>query len=115
MEMIKVPGPAGTYEVPLHSAALHTRFFQGAGLAAALTVLRMFFAVSTKFTVGQMLFGLVGVSLGGGIGGIVYYATDRLRVRGGVRRTLANVTSLLAYCFATIGLLLFLGPILHVW
>ena len=114
MEMIKVAGPAGTYEVPLHGAPLHTRFLQGAGLAAGLTVLRMF-AVSTKFTVGQLLFGLVGISLGGGIGGTVYYATDRLRVRGGMRRTLANVTSLLAYCFATIGIILLLGPVLHVW
>jgi hypothetical protein len=45
---------------------------------------------------------LVVVGIGGGAGGAIYYATDRWRVRGGGFQTLANVLSLLAYCFVTL-------------
>jgi hypothetical protein len=93
---------------------MFTRFLQGAGLAGGLTALRLLPAVGKGFTAGQVFVGLVAVSLGGGLGGLVYYATNPLRVRGGARRTFANVVSLLAYCFATIGLLLLLGPALGI-
>jgi len=115
MQNIRITGPAGTYEVPVHRAPLHTRFLQGGGLAGGLTALRMVPAIGKSFTLGQLLFALAAVSLGGGLGGIVYYTTDPLRVRGGIRRTFANVVSLLAYCFATLGLIVLLGPVLHLW
>jgi len=47
-----------------------------------------------------VLFGAV--ASGGAAGGAVYYATDDLRAAGGWRKTLANVASLLVYCFATL-------------
>src|SRR5438067_3966518 len=34
-----------------------------------------------------------------------YYATDKWRVIGGWRKTVANVLSLLAYCFGTIAVI----------
>jgi len=91
-----------------------TRFVQGAGLAGGLTALRLLPAVGKTFTLVQVFVALAAVSLGGGLGGLVYYATDSLRVRGGMRRTFANVVSLLAYCFATIGLILLLGPVVGI-
>ena len=111
METVRVSGPAGTYEVPIHRAPLLTRFLQGAGLAGGLTALRLVPAIGKSLSLGQVVVGLVAVSLGGGVGGVVYYATDPLRVRGGMRRTFANVLSLLVYCLATVGLLLLLGSI----
>jgi hypothetical protein len=93
---------------------MSTRFYQGAGLAGGLTALRLIPAIGSSLTLGQVLFALAAVSLGGGLGGLVYYATDSLRVLGGMRRTFANVVSLLAYSFATLGLLLLLGPALGI-
>ena len=104
MSTVRVPGPAGTYEVPIHAAPVHTRMLQGAGLAALLTVFRLFaYRVSAKdFSLGQFVLLFGAVSIGGAIGGVAYYGTDRWRVVGGWRKTCANVLSLLAYCFATI-------------
>ena len=116
MQMVKVVGPAGAYDVPLHAAPLSTRFLQGAGLAVALTLLRVLPALSAgRLTPGLSIIAVVGVSLGGGVGGLVYYATDGWRVRGGMRRTFANVGSLLAYCFATLGALAVLATLFHLW
>ena len=105
MDTIRIPGPAGTYEVPIHGAPLHTRMLQGAGLVALLTALRVVAYRSTKdLSLGQLALLFGAASAGGAIGGMAYYATDRWRVLGGWRRTTANVLSLLAYCFATIGI-----------
>jgi hypothetical protein len=109
MQTVKVPGPAGPYEVPLHRASLQTRFLQGAALVGGLTALRLVPQIGKNFTVLQALLGLASASFGGGLGGVVYYSTDRLRIQGGARRTFANVISLLAYAFATVGVLLLLA------
>ena len=46
-----------------------------------------------------------GVGLGGGVGGATYFALDTLRARGGWRKTIANVLSVLAYAAAAVGFL----------
>jgi hypothetical protein len=72
---------------------------QGAGLAAFMTVGETLVRGDPPGLVERV--GLVVVaSAGGSVGAIVYYATDAWRIRGGVRKTTANVLSLLAYCFA---------------
>lgn len=113
METVKVRGPAGQYEIPLHRASLSTRFLQGAGLAAGLSAWTLVPHAGRTFTLWQGVLGLLAASLGGGIAGLVYYATDTLRVQSGRRRTLANVMTLLVYCLVTIGLMLLFGPVLE--
>ncbi len=105
MDTIKVPGPAGTYEVPVHRAALGTRILQGMALPAGLMLLRVFGAGGAGFSFGQVLGTACLVAIGGGTGGAVYYATDAWRVRGGVAKTMANVVSLLVYCLVTMVLM----------
>ncbi len=52
-----------------------------------------------------------GVAIAGGVGGVVYYATDGLRTGGSWRKTLANVLTLLVYCFGALVLIyLAFGP-----
>jgi hypothetical protein len=43
------------------------------------------------------------------VGGATYFALDRLRIRGGWRKTAANVLSLLAYAVAGLGLVALIG------
>ena len=112
MQTVRLSGPAGSYEVPIHRASLSTRFLQGAALAAGLTFLRVIPILGKNFPIALVL--LVAVSLGGGAGGMVYYATDVWRVRGGMHRTAANVVSLLVYCFVTAGLVVLLSSALGV-
>jgi len=104
MNTIRLHGPAGTYEVPIHRAPIGTRMLQGLGLAAFMTVFRMAAYggswKSSSLAELAVLFGAV--STGGAIGGAAYYATDKWRVLGGWRKTLANVLSLLAYAFMTL-------------
>src|SRR2546429_9274229 len=85
MNMVRVPGPAGTYEVPVHRAPLHTRVLQGVGLAAFLTVFRMaaYLRSPKEFSMAQLALLFGAVSSGGAVGGVVYYATDKWRVIGG--------------------------------
>ena len=103
-----------THSGPIHEAPLLTRILQGAGLAAALTVFRVFAGFGPRRSPSTILIALGAVALGGGAGGAVYYATDSWRAQGGVRRTFANVGSLLAYCLATglmVVLVYFLGAL----
>jgi hypothetical protein len=106
---VRVRGPAGSYEVPVHRESLLTRFWQGAALAAGLTTLRLVVSDRDGLASSHAALGLMAVAFGGGVGGLVYYATDPLRVRGGARRTIANVISLLVYAFATLGALVLVG------
>src|SRR6184192_765706 len=75
MNMVRVPGPAGTYEVPVHRAPLHTRVLQGVGLAAFLTVFRMaaYLRSPKEFSMAQLALLFGAVSSGGAVGGVVYY------------------------------------------
>jgi len=53
----------------------------------------------------------IAVVIAGATGGVCYYATDVLRVRGGWRQTIANVVSILVYGFVALAaILLLLGP-----
>src|SRR4051812_40484451 len=92
MDTVRLHGPAGTYEVPLHGASLRSRVLQGAGLAILLTLFRfiVYAANPRSFSVAQfgLLFGAV--TIGGATGGMMYYGTDRWRVVGGWRKILAK-------------------------
>ena len=88
-------------EASIHDAPLKTRVLQGMGLAAFVAVFRLVFLREIVGFKDRVLMLLV-VSVGGGAGGVVYYATDAWRARGGVLKTTANVVSLLAYCAVTL-------------
>ena len=105
MDTIKVPGPAGTYEVPIHRASLGTRILQGMALPTAIMLLRIAGAGGAGLSLGQVFGSASLVAMGGGAGGAVYYATDAWRVRGGMPRTIANVLSLLVYGILTMFLM----------
>lgn len=100
----------------VHEKPLRTRMLEGAGIIAFLSLSSMFGArAPTGFSFGSRVFGLILASLGGAVGGIVYYASDPWRVRGGVLKTIANVASILVYCaaavlFVAIWILLGVGP-----
>jgi uncharacterized membrane protein YidH (DUF202 family) len=72
---------------------------QGAGLAAFMTIVETV-ARGQHSALSERIGILLVASAGGAVGGVAYYATDPWRFRGGIRRTTANVLSLLAYCFA---------------
>ena len=112
MDTVKLAGPAGPYEVPVHRASLGARIAQGVGLSLGLTVLRAISLGSLRGTPWSMLLDFaIALAIGGAVGGGCYYATDSLRARGGWRQTLANVGSILVYGFVIIALLLILlGP-----
>ena len=100
------------YEVPLHRAPLHTRVLQGIGLSVLLTAFRVSAYRSWRGMPAAVLFDFaITVVIAGAAGGVCYYATDVLPVRGGWRQTVANVVSILVYGFAAIAaLFLLLGP-----
>ncbi len=106
MDTIKVHGPAGTYEVPIHRAPLATRILQGMALPSGIFLLRMIGAGGAGASLRHVLAIASMAAVGGGAGGAVYYATDPWRVRGGVAKTLANVLSLLVYGLLTMFLFL---------
>ena len=112
MKMVRVPGPAGSYEVPLHAAPLHTRVLQGVGLSIGMTLFR---AAALRFSFrgvrGTDLLAFFGaLTIAGAVGGLCYYGTDALRVRRGWRQTVANVITLLTYgAAAAAALLILLG------
>jgi len=87
-----------------HGASLRTRIRQGVFLAVFMTVGRLVVGLASargaSITEILVLFGAV--SSGGATGGVTYYVTDPLRAAGGWRKTLANVLSLLVYCFVTL-------------
>ena len=83
----------------VHAEPLRARMLQGAGLAAFMTIFESLVRGDRLSLLERI--GLVLVaSAGGAVGGVAYYATDGWRVRGGAVKTVANVLSLLAYCFA---------------
>jgi hypothetical protein len=90
----------------VHTATLGARVLQGAGLGAAIAVLRFMVGFGAELQTGQIIVGLLAVAIGGGFGGVVYYATDALRCKGSAGRTIANVVSLLVYCLVTIACLM---------
>ena len=112
MPTVTVKGPAGgTYEVQVHGATLLHRALQGAGLSVAMTLLRVLSGIVNRQ--GIPLLGwlalLGAVTIGGGVGGGAYYMSDAWRVRGGWRKTAANVGTLLIYGAGCLGALLVAG------
>ena len=83
---------------------LRTHALQGARAALVVWLLIFLFGgianengmKAIKF----MLLPLVTMSVGGAVGGLVYHATGTWRRRGGGRRVVANVASMLAFCVA---------------
>jgi hypothetical protein len=90
-----------------HEKPLRTRMLGGAASIAFMSLFSMFGRFSnTTLSVGTRCIVLVLASLGGAVGGAVYYASDPWRARGGIFKTAANVGSILAYGVAA---LLFIG------
>jgi hypothetical protein len=76
---------------------------EGAALIAFMSLFTMFGRFAhTTLSVGTRCIALVLASLGGAVGGAVYYASDPWRARGGIFKTAANVGSILAYCAAAL-------------
>ena len=92
----------------VHEASLRTRIFQGAGIAVFMMLFRITARENLPPSAMQILLMFLALALGGGVGGAVFYLTDGWRSRGGALRTLANVSSLLAYCLITGGVLVLL-------
>jgi len=97
----------------VHSASLSTRILQGVGLSIALGVFRAAaYRSLSGAPVRVALACLAGLAVGGAVGGGCYYATDRLRVWGGWRQTVANVGTLLVYGLVSAAALwIILGPL----
>lgn len=83
-------------------AQLATRTIQGAGIAVVLAIARVVGGGGSGFSILQIVAGCFAAAAGGAVGGAVYHASDGLRERGGLGRTLANVVSLLVYCSVTL-------------
>jgi len=111
MDTVRIHGPAGTYEAPIHEASIGARILQGIGVSLALTLLR---ALALHGLRGlhvldiAILFGAVAIA--GAVGGACYYWTDWWRVRKGWRRTVANVSTILVFgLVAVAAILIMLG------
>jgi hypothetical protein len=92
----------------LEGTDLRARMAQGAGAAALTASLNL--ATAERGTVGThpLLFiaAVLTTSIVAGVaGGVVYFYTEPLRAKGGWRRTLGNVVTLLLFCAAAVGIL----------
>jgi hypothetical protein len=88
---------------PLERRSLRTRMLQGAGIIAFMCLFTVFGrAADPEWTLGRRLMAIPLASLGGAVGGAVYFATDPFRARRGWRKTMANVLSILAYAVASV-------------
>ena len=77
------------------------------GLSIGLTIFRGLALGSLRtFKLRELMLLLGAVGIAGVVGGVCYYATDVLRVRGGWRRTLANVGSILVFGAVVVAVLL---------
>lgn len=85
----------------IHHKSIGQRALQGAGIASALIVVFLLIGGETNPGAPKMWWLLVifMVPLAGGIGGSFYYLMDHLRCRGGWKKFLANIISLLVYFF----------------
>ena len=86
--------------------SLAKRMLQGAGAAVGLTIFNLAIQRPPKASLWLILCIFVVVAFGGAAGGAVYYATQGWREKGSVRKTSANVLSLLAYALFVFGALL---------
>src|SRR2546421_12397646 len=102
MDTIKVHGPAGTYEAPIHRAPLGTQILQGMALPAGLMLLRALGASGAGLSLRRILGSACLVAIGGGTGGAGYYPPDARRGRGGMTKTMGNVVSIPVDCVVDI-------------
>lgn len=89
----------------VHEKPLRTRMVEGAVMIAVASLFTMFVPVrpwDPPESLGSRVIALILASCAGAAGGVVYYASDSLRARGGLFKTVANVASILAYCVAAI-------------
>ena len=90
----------------VHHAPLRTRMIQGAGIVVGFTAINLLIRGGDLNAPAWLLIAVfAGLVVCGAAGGATYYATDSLRLRGGWRRTLANVASLLCYGLLAFGML----------
>jgi hypothetical protein len=91
----------------LHKLPLGTRVLQGVAIAVWVTLLGFVVRHGSprNLSVRDAALLLLVVGVAGGVGGGIYYATDRLRFSGGRRRAMADVICLVAYGIAAFGLL----------
>lgn len=94
---------------PIHAASLTKRMWQGAAIALILIILFLAGAgePDPKWPKLWMIRPLVIVPLAGAMGGVIYYYLDHLRYRGGWRKALATILSLIGYL-----IVLWLGTVL---
>ncbi len=111
MPNAELQGTAGNkHDLVVHPADIVTRAAQGAGFAIFLTLFRAIAGVAGgKLPAWARVLLLLAVAIGGAAGGVIFYATDWWRIRGGWRKTTANVVSLLGYAAVTLLALLSIG------
>ena len=91
----------------IHEASLRTRVFQGVFLSTFIAVGRVFvYGAHSALAEGAAV--LVGAALAGAGGGVIFYASDGWRVRGGIAKSLANIGTLFAYVVLSGGLIFLL-------
>ena len=91
----------------VHRKSVIARMLEGAALIAFLSLFTMFNrSARSEFAVSTRVIMFLLASLAGAVGGVAYYASDTWRARGGIFKTVANVSSILAYVAAV---LVFLG------
>lgn len=100
----------GLSALPVHSAPAGTRMLQGVGIALLFISMLLLSAGDSPDADWHSLWfikPLLITPLAGALGGAFYYFMDHLRYKGGWRRALAYVLSLLGFC-----IILWLGVVL---
>ena len=86
-----------------HTKSLASRARDGALMAAALMLFNLaFLGTENPVPLAWKIIGVLLVTVGGAVGGVVYYSTESLRLRGGWHKSFANILSLLAYSAAVV-------------
>ena len=87
---------------PIHSASLTKRMFQGAVIALILISIFLYGAGEPDPSWPELwiIKPLVIVPIAGGMGGAFYYFMDHLRYKGGWKKALAFVLSIIGYIVA---------------
>jgi hypothetical protein len=94
---------------PIHAASMGKRMLQGAGIALILIIIFLLSAGEPDpgWPKLWMMKPLIIVPLAGAIGGVFYYFMDHLRYKGGWRKAMAIILSLVVYIIG-----LWLGTVL---
>ena len=91
----------------VHDAPLRTRILQGVFLSTFIAVGRVLvYGAHSAFAEGAAV--LLGAALAGAGGGVLFYASDGWRTRGGIAKSLANIGTLFVYVVLSGGLIFLL-------